>query len=123
MLSALNSNDPNDSLLYNVDQLTAMKWIREIWESLKSDTVFNCWMKTGLIENHIQKGDGNSIPITGEREKNDIINFLRRSLLVQLHSQIDELLQFKNDRCASKIVIEDFQKIKLQNLPLQLQKK
>ena len=74
-----------------------MKWIREIWESLKSETVFNCWMKTGLIENHIQKGNGNRMPITGEREKNDVVNFLRRTLPVQLQSPINELLQSKDD--------------------------
>ena len=77
VLSGLNSDDSNNSLLYNVDQLTAMKWIREIWEILKADTVFNWWMKTGLIENHIQNGNGESTPITGELEKNEIANFLR----------------------------------------------
>ena len=120
VLSGLNSNDPNNSLLYNVDQLTAMKWIRETWESVKADTVFNWWMKTGLIENHIQNGNGESTPTTGELEKNEIANFLRKSLPVQLHSQIDELLK-SNDDTLVKQSLRTFRKLEFQTLPLQFQ--
>ncbi len=34
VMSALSTSKPDMKLLYNVDELTAMKWIREIWQNL-----------------------------------------------------------------------------------------
>ena len=33
---------------YDVDQFTAMKWMKQIWEELKEEAIFNCWCNTGL---------------------------------------------------------------------------
>ena len=34
---------------YDVDQLTAMKWMSQIWEELKEEIISNCWCWTGFI--------------------------------------------------------------------------
>ncbi len=97
VLSALNSEDPAMKLLYNVDQLTAMKWIREIWQNLDSTIIFNCWMKTGLISNNVNRAQTDDIPALCDPEKNEIIEFLKRSLPVQHHDELDTLLQPSDD--------------------------
>ena len=69
VLSALTSEQPNMKLLYNVDLLTAMKWISEIWQSLDSSIVFNWWMKTGLIKDHVNKADNDEMQTICDSQK------------------------------------------------------
>ena len=35
--------------LYDIDQLTAMKWARNAWAAISHETIQNCWVKTGLL--------------------------------------------------------------------------
>lgn len=47
---ALDRMDVNLKDIYKVDQLTAMRWVKDIWESLPSSLIFNCWCHTTLIK-------------------------------------------------------------------------
>ena len=45
----LDNSDSRYKLIYDVDQLTAVKWANQIWEELKQEIVYNYWFNTGLI--------------------------------------------------------------------------
>ena len=66
-----------------------MKWMKEIWEGLKEEIVFNCWCNTGLI------ATANSVLNDSESEANSEIKEIKIHLLnvmpVQFHSTINEL--------------------------------
>ena len=97
VLSALSSKQTNMKLLYNVDQLTAMKWISEIWQSLDSSIVFNCWMKTGIIKDHVNKAENDEMQTMCDPQEEEIIDLLKRSLPIQHHFELDKLLQPSDD--------------------------
>ena len=44
--------------IYNVDVLSAMDWIKKVWEEIPSDTIFNCWTHTGLFLNRADSAEG-----------------------------------------------------------------
>ena len=50
MERAVDLADENISNIYKVDILTAMKWIKRIWEDLPAAVITNCWTHTGLFE-------------------------------------------------------------------------
>ncbi|KAG2206404.1 hypothetical protein INT45_004235, partial [Circinella minor] len=35
--------------IYDIDQLTAMRWARNAWEGISQETITSCWVKTGLL--------------------------------------------------------------------------
>ena len=46
---ALGNSERESKKFCDVDQLTAMKWMKKIWEELKEEIIFNFWINTGLI--------------------------------------------------------------------------
>ena len=46
---ALDRFDADVNLVYKVDQLSGMRWMRDIWEGLPSQLIYNCWKHTGLL--------------------------------------------------------------------------
>ncbi len=50
-------------------------------------------MKTGLIDNHLSKAENSVSHTTCDPKKDEIVEFLKRSLLVQHHAELNELLQ------------------------------
>ncbi len=65
------------NLHYDIVQLTAMKWIDEIWNDLDSTILFNFWMETGLIGKQVRRRDSRVIASTCESETAEIIEFLK----------------------------------------------
>lgn len=55
---ALEILDSNTTAIYNVDQLTSMKWIGSIWGELPTTVIPNCWRSTGIID-EILRGTSN----------------------------------------------------------------
>ena len=49
ILKALNLIEQNNDSAYDVDQITAMTWVQNIWQQLESTIMHNCWSRTGLI--------------------------------------------------------------------------
>ena len=47
---AVDCIDAGAAEIYKIDQPTAMRWMRDCWESTTARTVSNCWCHTGLIE-------------------------------------------------------------------------
>ncbi len=46
VLNALNQIRRNIDSVYNIDQLSAMTWVRNIfWQELDSSIIYNCWKK------------------------------------------------------------------------------
>ena len=80
-----------------MDQFIAMKWICEIWQSLDSSIVFNCWIKTGLIEDLVNKAGNDEMQTMCDPLTEEIIEFLKRSLPIQHHFELDKLLQPSDD--------------------------
>ena len=39
--------------LYHVDLLTAITDVLNIWHGLDGSTIYNCWLKTGLVEDRM----------------------------------------------------------------------
>ena len=87
---ALDFSEKNSKSIYDVDQLRAMKWMKEIWEDLKEEIIFNCWCNTGLIAR------ANSVLNNSELEAKSEIKEIKTHLLnlmpVQFHSTINELV-------------------------------
>ena len=49
LMKALNFIEQNYDSVYEVDQITAMTWVQNIWQQLESTIIHNCRAKTGLI--------------------------------------------------------------------------
>ena len=62
--------------------------MKQIWEDLKEETIFNCWCNTGLI------ASSNSVLKNPELEANSEIEEIKRHLLnalpLHFHSTINE---------------------------------
>lgn len=39
-----------DNAFYKIDQLTAMRWMRDLWEETARSAVVDCWAKSGIIQ-------------------------------------------------------------------------
>lgn len=46
---ALDFIDLGEVNIYNIDQLTAMRWLKTVWEELPGHVIFNCWKHTILL--------------------------------------------------------------------------
>ena len=79
----------NSKSIYDVDQPTAMKWMKEIWENLKEESIFNCWCNTSLIatSNSVLKDP----ELEASSEIREIKTHLFNVLPIQFHSTINEL--------------------------------
>ena len=42
----------NVNELYNLDVLKAIETIYSIWENLESEVIYNCWLKTQLVQEY-----------------------------------------------------------------------
>ena len=51
---ALDRDEQGDTDIYNVDQLTAMRWSKAAWEELPESVIANCFKHTGPFDNRIQ---------------------------------------------------------------------
>lgn len=49
VLDMIDIGDTSDNI-YKVDQLTAMRTVKSIWEQLPSKIILNCWRHTGLLK-------------------------------------------------------------------------
>jgi hypothetical protein len=49
-IDKINCDVPAD-LIYKVDQLTAMNWVKQEWKNLSSITIVNCWRHSQLLVN------------------------------------------------------------------------
>lgn len=49
MERALDLVDENVRNIYKVDILTAMRWVKRVWNDLPSSVISNCWKHTGLL--------------------------------------------------------------------------
>ena len=65
----------------------------EIWQSLDSSIAFNCWVKTGLNYDHVSKAENDGMQTMCDPQTVEIMVFLKRSLLIQHHFELDKLLQ------------------------------
>lgn len=54
---ALDLSELGQSNIYNLDQLHAMKWIRDSWNEIPSAVIYNCWRRTKLLQNREEKND------------------------------------------------------------------
>ena len=43
---ALDNSTGKSKSIYDIDQLTAMIWMKKIWNDLKEEIIFNCWCNT-----------------------------------------------------------------------------
>ena len=68
-----------------MDQLTAYQCISEVWQSIDSSIVFNCCMKSRLINDQINKAENNEIQTMCDPKIEEIIESLKRSLPIQHH--------------------------------------
>lgn len=50
VLDRLNATEITDKSIYKIDQLTAMTWSKQAWESLEPQLIKNCWYHAGLIK-------------------------------------------------------------------------
>jgi len=41
--------EKNPKSIYDIDQLTAIEWMKQVWSELREEIVFNCCCNTGLI--------------------------------------------------------------------------
>ncbi len=55
--------------LYEVNVLTAIEWMHEIWNEIDSTTIHNCWRKTQLLQ-----GDYQNVNISID-EKDTLFSF------------------------------------------------
>lgn len=46
---ALDRADADVGKIYKVDQLTAMRWMRDIWDEIPAKVISNCWNHTGVM--------------------------------------------------------------------------
>ena len=87
---ALDRSEKESKSIYDIDQLTAMKWMKENWESLKEEIVFNCWFNTGLIAttNSVLKNS----ELEASSEIREIKSLLLNKLPMQFHKTINEMI-------------------------------
>lgn len=84
--------------IYKVDQLTAMKWIGDIWAEIPDSITQNCWCSTGIITRCLQNGvyyvstASNMASTTAEAEVSDIKPLPDEVLRARIGMRIQDLL-------------------------------
>lgn len=103
--------------IYKVDQLTVMRWIREIWSGLPNSIVHNFWRITGIIDGVLRSDrqpttaevytvDYSSVAFADE-EQNDIQKLLNEVLPTRHRVGLDELLNpSEEDDCIAAFTEE-----------------
>ena len=83
----------NSKSIYNVSQLRTTKYLKEIWENVNEEILFNSWCKSNLDVTP------NSVFLKSEQEGSseirDIETNLPNMLHIQFHSNLNELLILK----------------------------
>ncbi len=63
-----------------VDQLTAMRWTRQIWDEFPGKIIFNCWKITGLLDEKLSLDNARIEEVDGEEEIETDLNNLIHEL-------------------------------------------
>ena len=99
---ALENSQQESKKFYDVNQLTTLKWMKQICEELREETMFNCWCNTCLIASSISVLENSELEAKFEIE--EILTHLFNALPFHLHSTINELLiSNEQDLSAFKI--------------------
>ncbi len=72
-----------------IDQLTAMKWMRAIWNEIEDQIIHDCWMKTGIIEEVSANAEyANNVV---EADRSELASILDLDLPPQHTARVDDL--------------------------------
>lgn len=68
---ALDALDDNPENIYKIDQLTAMKYIKSVWNGIPGTVIRNCWKSCGLLVNTDFNSSG--VYLNDVEEENNIL--------------------------------------------------
>lgn len=112
---ALDLLDNEASNIYKIDQLTAMKYVSSVWNTVPQDAIVNCWLAAGIISGE-EHSDVEASGIDAEESVNlqETISALvgtayRISVQNVLNSDDNDYLEDLTDSDVARAVAEEIQ--------------
>lgn len=77
-----------------MDQLTAMKWVREIWDDLDQSIMYNCWHATEELDrgNECASNISTFWDTTAVNERNDVVDLLDEVVPPRHATSVEQIL-------------------------------
>lgn len=91
---ALDSLYDGEDTIYKIDQLTAMKYCKSVWENMQASIIKNSWQSTGIVGGFSDQDTDDAI--TNTNEERDVEQVVERLVAPSLRMSVQHLLNVDN---------------------------
>lgn len=100
---ALDISQGNVDNIYKIDQLTAMKYCRAVWERMGDEVISNCWKATGLLDS----GCAQWAPApVNEQEVRELTEVVEQLTAPPSRMAISSLVNIDGGDCSEPLTLE-----------------